>query len=521
MTTATHFRVALRADASSLTGLGHVKRSLALAQALQQAGAETCLVTRASDVDTATLAAAAAVRHIELPPARGRLPTDPQAPQGPAESRQAWTEDAGQTAAVLADWRADLVVVDSYTLDARWQLAVRESLGARIAAIDDLGDRDLAVDWLIDHNLASDHRVKYAGRLPAVATLLCGPRFALLAPVYASAARCEPQPRVRGIGIFMGGADSAGLSGRVLEACRQVAGFDGPIEIATTGANPLLAELKQACRRWANTTLLIDSPDLADFFSRHDLQVGAGGGATWERCCIGAPTLALVAADNQRVVIPALVDLGVLATTQPFGATDLPSIGAAVAALLGDAPQRSTMAERARQLVDGLGARRVALAMTASTLTLRPASHDDAALMHAWRNAPATRDVSMQAQEIGWAEHCEWLERMLADTTRWLWVASVGAIPVGVLRYDRHAGGEATVSLYLDPGLHGLGLGSAMLLAGEAQACARSDAPTVFEARVVETNIASQRLFRSAGYRQDGQRWSKPAHSRARTERSQ
>jgi hypothetical protein len=50
-----------------------------------------------------------------------------------------------------------------------------------------------------------------------------------------------------------------------------------------------------------------------------------------------------------------------------------------------------------------------------------------------------------------------------------------------------------------------------MLLAGEAQARTRPDAPSRFEAVVVETNVASQRLFRAAGYRQDGRQWSKPA----------
>ena len=57
----------------------------------------------------------------------------------------------------------------------------------------------------------------------------------------------------------------------------------------------------------------------ADFFGRHDLQIGAGGGATWERCCVGAPSLTLPCSRNQQVVISALAELGILRTTEPPG----------------------------------------------------------------------------------------------------------------------------------------------------------------------------------------------------------
>lgn len=47
-------------------------------------------------------------------------------------------------------------------------------------------------------------------------------------------------------------------------------------------------------------------PDLSAFFGRYDLQIGAGGGATWERCFVGAPTLAVAYADNHAPVLAPL-----------------------------------------------------------------------------------------------------------------------------------------------------------------------------------------------------------------------
>ena len=163
---------------------------------------------------------------------------------------------------------------------------------------------------LVDQNWAEDHAAKYADRLvrgPGT-RILGGPRHALLAPAFRAAAPYAFQPQVRSIGVFMGGTDPGGASARVLQACDE-AGFDGEVEVVSTASNPHLESLRAACARRPRTTLTLDAPDLAGFFGRHDLQVGGGGGATWERCCLGAPSIAVMLAENQRSVVPALVDI--------------------------------------------------------------------------------------------------------------------------------------------------------------------------------------------------------------------
>jgi UDP-2,4-diacetamido-2,4,6-trideoxy-beta-L-altropyranose hydrolase len=486
-------RVALRADGSASTGLGHVKRCLALALALRETGALPCLVTRELGAQTRRLAEEVGVACFEID----------------AEEEQ----DAAATVQALRDWGADWVVADHYRIDARWHHAVAQALHVRMAAIDDLGDRPLSVDLLIDPNYAPDHRVKYASRLsPAEIPMLAGPRFALLGPAYAAAPRYEFHEHVRSIGVFMGGTDATKISGLVVQACRQEVGFRGPIEVATTRANPHLEALRLICERHPATTLSVDAPDLVAFFARHDLQVGAGGGASWERCCIGAPTLALCCASNQQAVIPALAELGVLAIPNPPDTLDPRRIAQSVTALLADARRRNAMSTRSRELVDGLGARRVALWLNAAALTVRPAAIDDARRMHDWRNHPATRHVSLDAREITWPVHLDWLRRTLANPDRVLLIGSVGNIAVGVIRLDRLAECQIEVSLYLDPALHGLGLGAALLRSGEHHVARIAERPSHgFVATVLQNNPGSQRLFASAGYRQSGgARWYKP-----------
>ncbi|MDE1947015.1 MAG: UDP-2,4-diacetamido-2,4,6-trideoxy-beta-L-altropyranose hydrolase [Burkholderiales bacterium] len=488
-------KVFIRTDASSATGLGHLRRCLSLAQALRQLGAEVRLGVGASDVDAAALAAAEGFAARTLAPVPG-----------------GGADDAARFCALWPAQRPDWVVVDHYGLDATWQRAVRQAWHCQVAAVDDLADRPLAVDALIDPNFVADsgHRARYAAVLEqAPAAWLCGPRFALLGPAYAAAKAFRLAPAVRSIGIFLGGTDPAGLSPVVLRACREVARFDGPVEIATSSGNPGLAALRAAVASDPGASLAVDLPDLAGFFARHDLQVGAGGGAAWERCCIGAPALTLCIAANQLAVIPALVALGATATATDNSAL---AIGTALAGLIASPQRRAELSRQGRALVDGRGAERVALALAARVpagLGLRPATRADARLLWLWRNDPATRAVSRRGLEIAPGEHERWLADTLADPARVLAIGAVGARDVGVIRFDRLGDDAHEVSLYLDPALHGLGLGSALLQAGEAALIARNGRAEV-RAEVLPGNPASRRLFAGAGYStEDGLHFSK------------
>jgi UDP-2,4-diacetamido-2,4,6-trideoxy-beta-L-altropyranose hydrolase len=488
-------RIAMRADGSARIGTGHITRCIALARALRQAGAEVRFITRRFGLDPAALLHEFAADSIILPaPAMGAA-IHGQVPHAEWAGVN-WDDDATETIAALRSLSPAQVVIDHYAFDARWHRRVKSELGCALVVIDDLADRDLDGTVLIDHNLAADHRVKYRGLWPADRPLFGGPRFALLDERYATATRATPRVEVRSVGIFMGGADAAGYSVRVLEACRVHAGYAGEIEVATTRANPAFATLQATCTRWPRTRLLSDLPDLADFHARQDLEIGAGGGASWERCCIGVPTLLIATADNQRMVVEELVRRGAAATTLPALLPDTAHIAAAVSTLIEDAPRRASLAAESRRLVDGLGATRVALRMAADTLRLRPARLDDAERIFLWRNHPEIRAMSTDPAEIEWDAHCHWFERVLADPARFQFIAQIGARDVGAIRFDRRDDGFHEISLFLDPALQGLGLGSRMLRSGEAAIGASAR----FRARVVAGNSPSQQMFAAGGY---------------------
>lgn len=353
-------RIAIRTDASARMGMGHVKRCLSLARALIAAGATVRLIHRdlglAALVDTA--AAAAGVEAVRLPaPDDAPLAPDSTAPGHADWAGTDWRQDSAQSIAALIDFAPDWLVIDHYSFDARWHAAVRGALGCRIAAIDDLGDRMLAADIVIDHNLHADHRAKYMSLVPDAARLLAGPCFALLDPAYAAAPRYTFSDTVRSAGIFMGGTDQPNHSVAVLAAL-DAAGFAGPVEIVSTSGNPNLTALGTAVAARADTRLTLDLPDLAGFFAAHDLQIGAGGGATWERLCIGAPSILLPFAENHLDV---LLPLGAAAVARIMAMDwTVSDLALAIRVMIDDADLRRRYAAAGPALVDGSGAARVA-----------------------------------------------------------------------------------------------------------------------------------------------------------------
>ena len=90
-----------------------------------------------------------------------------------------------------------------------------------------------------------------------------------------------------------------------------------------------------------------------------DMAIGAGGASTWERCCLGLPTLAVIVADNQRDMIRRLASDGALLAVDMHDAAFEAAFGAALDRLVG-LEVRIALRARSAPLCDGRGAERIA-----------------------------------------------------------------------------------------------------------------------------------------------------------------
>lgn len=497
-------KVAFRVDANAQIGSGHLVRCATLAGALRAHGAETLFVCRGLPGSWQSWLERQGLPWLDL--GAPHTPHEPRADDVPhaAWLGTGWAADAEETRQALRDDRWDWLVVDHYALDARWERAVRPC-ATRLFAIDDLADRDHAVDALLDLNLYEHAASRYAARVPVSARLMLGPRFALLRPEFA-AARAALAPRVaavRRVLVFFGGFDAANATGRVLQAldALRVDGV-GPfaVDAVIGAAHPAREELVAYCAGRPGWICHVQTDRMAELMGSADLAIGAGGGATWERCALGLPAIAVAQAANQIEQVETAARAGALCAPR-LRDDSVAAWRVAIEALWFDPLRRAGLSDAAHALVDGRGAERVAQFMARPALTVRRAAAADSAFVHAGRNAEAVRRVSRSAEPIPFGTHQRWYEAVLADPRRALLIGCLGDEPVGVLRWDLGDNGtRAEVSLYLAPGHEGRGLGPDLLAAGEAWLRRAHPGVQALVAEVLAGNAASVHLFEQAGY---------------------
>jgi UDP-2,4-diacetamido-2,4,6-trideoxy-beta-L-altropyranose hydrolase len=487
-------KVAIRTDASAEIGSGHVMRCLCLAQALRARGAEVMFVSRALPPHLAQTLAAG---DCKLSPLRLDSPAPSAAPQ------QAWPsayqlEDARATAAALGSFGADWLIADHYGLDHSWESAMRRVV-PRVFALDDLG-RQHDCDLLLDQTFHPQPRTRYASRVPAGATLLLGPRYALLRPEFrqARAGAGVRQGPVRRILVFMGGMDAGNATGLALDAIALLPDAEFALDVVIGPMHPARAAIEQFCHDRPGATCHVQTPAMAALLATSDLAVGAGGGATWERCCLGVPALALPLADNQHALLAGAARVG-LVYVPDGGVPTAATLAVHLRALIANGALRESISAAGLALVDGRGAERVAAAIAGSEIRVRPARAEDCEPVHRWRNAAAVRSVSRTNAPIEFAEHQRWFTQVLQSPDRPLLVGEDAQGPVGVVRFDIDDS-EAEVSIYLAEPRLGQGLGPGLLAAAEQWLMQARPQVTTILAETMAGNVASQRLFEDGGY---------------------
>ncbi len=339
-------RAVFRADASPTIGGGHVMRCLALAGVLGEAGWACGFAV--GPHTTASVPALESSGH-DILVLNGN---------GDAALAECWAERWGE------GWGegADLLVADHYGLGGAFETECRR-WSRRVLVIDDLADRAHDCDLLVDQTLGRQ-AADYAGLLPAACETLLGPRFALLRPQFA-AARADSLKRRTGadrlgrILVSLGGTDPHGVALTALKGI-DLAGIDVAVDVVA-GAD---GRAKDAVRDAVSglgcpVTVHGQVDDMAALMAAADLSIGAAGVTSWERCCLGLPSLLIITADNQRAIAAALAQGGaaeVIGWHAEVGAED---IAGAVGRLHARPEALSAMAARAARVCDGRGALRV------------------------------------------------------------------------------------------------------------------------------------------------------------------
>ena len=303
--------ICLRCDASLHIGSGHVMRCRTLARELRRRGAEITFLCRRQPGDLIELLEQEF--HVLSLPEQQLASCEELAGRALYGAWLGCSQQQDSTDCLAALEQAGInsaqwLVVDHYGLDASWEGAMREGLGSepppQMLVIDDLADRSHICDLLLDQNFfgeATERR--YQGLVPQQCLQLLGPHYALLGPEYALLHPLVPhRTELRRVLVFFGGADPDNCTGQAIRALMAPELAHLAVDVVLGLQCPHRPEVETLVANRPHTTLHGPKPSLAGLIARADLAIGAGGATTWERACLGLPSLVVSTAANQEPV---------------------------------------------------------------------------------------------------------------------------------------------------------------------------------------------------------------------------
>ena len=300
-------RVIFRVDASLQIGTGHVMRCLTLADVLQKQGSEVSFICRKHEGNL--------IKHIEkkgyvvyrldiLLPEIEELNQSEINPLAHASWLGATQKkDAEACDSILKNIIPDWLIVDHYAIDCRWQNQLKQNF-KKLMVIDDLADREHKCDLLLDQTFGRKED-DYNSLVPHDCKLLLGSYYALLRPEFSQWREYSLQrratPMLKKILITMGGVDPNNFTGQLLEILRTSELRQGiEITVVMGSASLYLEEVKQFEQIMScPISVMVNVNNMAELMANSDLAIGAVGSTTWERCCLGVPSILLAIAENQ------------------------------------------------------------------------------------------------------------------------------------------------------------------------------------------------------------------------------
>ncbi len=480
-------KVVFRVDASGEVGFGHLSRCINLAEVLRSRGNEVSFVCRDDEAKSFSALEDRLFTTVLLP----------MLSAGEVVNQQ---EDAKQTIQALLGERPEWLIVDTYMLDKVWERLMRPHV-AKIAVIEDLSSRVHDCDLLINQNYSERSATSFAKFVPKTCEILLGPRFALIGEHFRRLRELKSMqtPELKRIFVFCGGSDPQNLTQQVIDEI-SYSELSNVVVDVVVGAQNASFERESAIKLNANVKIHDAGGEFARIMSRADLAIGAGGTTSWERMCLGIPSIVVSIAENQNSACEKLGRDGLVNYLGTQSSLKPGAIRDAVIEAKTNVASFFDQIERGQILVDGMGCERVAEVMCPSDeseLTVRLAKPDDCVEFFNWANDPAVREQSLSTSTIQWSDHKKWFAEKISSNSCEMYVLEASGLPVGQVRFEKSAT-AAEINYSLDKIVRNRRWSSVMLEMAMKMFGQKSS--STLRARVKSSNVPSSAVFKQLGF---------------------
>tara|TARA_B100000378_G_scaffold32530_1_gene24359 strand:+ start:709 stop:1770 length:1062 start_codon:yes stop_codon:yes gene_type:complete len=247
------------------------------------------------------------------------------------------------------------ILVDHYRLDSKWELIIN-NFSDKLLVIDDLADRNHNCDLLIDQN---SFESRYDNLTPNNCKLLLGPKFAILGSEFLKM-RSKMKQRsgsCKNFLISFGGTDPNNETIKASIAINKLKIKDMEVNVVVGISNPNTVEIKNFCLGKPNFRFHYQTDKMAELMSNSDLSLGAGGITSWERCCLGLPSLVSILSKDQEEVTTTLGKFGCAVNLGKAESVTADNYIKIIQSL--DEDMLKQMSDNCLELVDGKGISRI------------------------------------------------------------------------------------------------------------------------------------------------------------------
>lgn len=458
-------KAVFRVDASLKMGIGHVMRCLTLAQVLKENGINVNFICRKHNGSLINKIFISGFNVYEL-----RVTGDLEVANKLEHSH--WLgatqqQDADECINILKSKNTDWLIVDHYALDEKWQKSLKPYC-KKLMVIDDLADRKHQCDVLLDQTFGRE-KDDYLPFTLKDCEFLLGTQYALLRPEFSKWRRYSINRRVGSkfnqLLISMGGVDFDNVTEKILDEL-EICNLPNHINIIILlgESAPHLEVVKSKARLLPyNIEVRVDEDNIAEIMANTDIAIGASGATTWERCCLGLPTIQIVTAKNQFLIAELLDHHNAVKLVK--------TINEMTILLEKSSEWMDNIGVSALEICDGLGSYRVFNKMTDYKVILEDfgeielcnyvnLSENDKILALSMRNHPEIKKWMHNQDTISSATHFEFIKSLEIKIDRRHFLVKQKNKIIGSINFseiDLHSSVE--FGIYVNPFLQLTGIG--------------------------------------------------------------
>ena len=222
-----------------------------------------------------------------------------------------WKIDAAKTTKIIQRFKNEknLLLVDNYELSKMWETSLKPVVD-KIIVIDDFSNRSHNCNLFIDQNLHTKNKESNKKNSKNCKKLL-GPKYALLRKEFVEGRRTVKRRsgKINRVLILFGGSDE---KNQTLKVIKKIVNEKINVDVIVGEPNKNKTKIKKICSRMENFTYYQQPKNIAKIMKKADLAIGAGGIITWERCCLGLPSIVAIVSKNQEDATNAVSKKGCL-----------------------------------------------------------------------------------------------------------------------------------------------------------------------------------------------------------------